>query len=470
MDLFRSANHVLKEHLQTSCKLSTSCKEIDQIMGGGFCTSSVTQISGASGTGKTQLCFQLCVNVQLPVECGGLDGDALFIDTNKTFSSNRICEMAQHTLLKSSMCKIPNKMCPKDFLAGIHVYECMHGVELYGISQRLLSILETFCQVRLIIIDNLASALRSEEDISHRTKLLTAIGDTLRRVASVKNVAIVLTNQVTTKFRVNNDRGVVFPALGELWSYFPDTKLSVYRMQQKRSIILEKSPTRPLDIADFYIDGAGIRSVNHACSSNFLVKCEVKSQPTKHLTDNDLENSNKQNESEIDDNLLQNLCSPWVLTQADDLSSPSSARNECNADVQSMPNSTTTVEEKVFFPDSGCQSYLSVQSTSKPPLPSKIIPCSTETSDLSLTSDDFRPLSPVIHCTKPLSPVLVCSKPSSPILSSNKRPLSPVLVTANSTSSTLFSNKQRSTSPIIFSPGYSNKKRKLTLTSFSLQL
>ena len=177
--------------------------------GGGFDTSSLTQISGANGTGKTQLCFQLCVNVQLPAELGGLDGEALFIDTNKTFSSNRICEIAHHTLLNYSPGRIPHKSCEKDFLSGVHVYECIHGVELYGMSQRIMPILERLCKVRLIIIDNLASALRSEEDVSHRTKLLTAIGTTLHKIAFTRNILIVVTNQVTTKFRTNDNRGVI---------------------------------------------------------------------------------------------------------------------------------------------------------------------------------------------------------------------------------------------------------------------
>ena len=438
MDLFRSAKDLLKEQLKTSCRLSSSCQDIDHLLGGGcFDTSSLTQISGANGTGKTQLCFQLCVNVQLPAELGGLDGEALFIDTNKTFSSNRICEIAHHTLLNYSPGRIPHKSCEKDFLSGVHVYECIHGVELYGMSQRILPILERFCKVRLIIIDNLASALRSEEDISHRTKLLTAIGTTLHKIAFTRNILIVVTNQVTTKFRTNDNRGVIFPALGELWSYFPDTKLSVYRMNQKRSIILEKSPTMPLAVADFCINAAGVRSVvtSSISSSENVVKSETisKTVQEKEETEKSVKPYNDNEETVTDEVLLENLCSPWILTQAEEVvSSLPCNQSQVKEDTFESPENFLSpvldADETELFLDSGCQSFTSAQSNllkrqRKPN--NNVVPCSNETSDLSLTSDDIRPLSPVLahHSNN-----TVLQEPSSPVLHSSKpsRSLSPV--------------------------------------------
>ena len=34
----------------------------------------ITEISGCSGTGKTQLCLQLAYMTQMPIKDGGLDG------------------------------------------------------------------------------------------------------------------------------------------------------------------------------------------------------------------------------------------------------------------------------------------------------------------------------------------------------------------------------------------------------------
>jgi RecA/RadA recombinase len=45
--------------------------------------------------GKTQLCHQLCVTCQLPLESGGAEGKALYIDTEGTFRPQRLIAIAQ---------------------------------------------------------------------------------------------------------------------------------------------------------------------------------------------------------------------------------------------------------------------------------------------------------------------------------------------------------------------------------------
>ena len=39
---------------------------------GGVLVQGVTEVAGESASGKTQLCLQLCLTVQLPVRMGGL--------------------------------------------------------------------------------------------------------------------------------------------------------------------------------------------------------------------------------------------------------------------------------------------------------------------------------------------------------------------------------------------------------------
>ena len=75
-------------------KITTSSTELDSMLGGGVATAEITELAGAFSSGKTQLCFQLCINVQSLKEEGGLEGKAFFIDTERTFSPQRIAEMA----------------------------------------------------------------------------------------------------------------------------------------------------------------------------------------------------------------------------------------------------------------------------------------------------------------------------------------------------------------------------------------
>lgn len=56
----------------------------------------VTEVCGLAGTGKSQICFQLCLNVQVPKAFGGVEGQALYVDTHGDFSQERMSEMAKN--------------------------------------------------------------------------------------------------------------------------------------------------------------------------------------------------------------------------------------------------------------------------------------------------------------------------------------------------------------------------------------
>jgi RAD51-like protein 2 len=58
----------------------------------------ISEVCGAAGLGKTQLCMQLCVNVQIPERFGGLGAKAIYIDTEGSFVSNRLVEIANSTM------------------------------------------------------------------------------------------------------------------------------------------------------------------------------------------------------------------------------------------------------------------------------------------------------------------------------------------------------------------------------------
>ena len=93
-----SDHHKQRSELIT---LSTGSKELDAILLGGIETGSITEIYGEFRTGKTQLCHQLCVTCQLPVEQGGGEGKAMYIDTEGTFRPERLIAMAERYGLDS---------------------------------------------------------------------------------------------------------------------------------------------------------------------------------------------------------------------------------------------------------------------------------------------------------------------------------------------------------------------------------
>ncbi|NWU88781.1 RAD51 protein, partial [Upupa epops] len=62
---------------------------------GGVETGSITELFGEFRTGKTQLCHTLAVTCQLPIDRGGGEGKAMYIDTEGTFRPERLLAVAE---------------------------------------------------------------------------------------------------------------------------------------------------------------------------------------------------------------------------------------------------------------------------------------------------------------------------------------------------------------------------------------
>ena len=67
--------------------ISTGLKKLDEILSGGIPSNTITDIFGASGTGKSQLLLQICLHAVKN------SGNVLFLDTTGTFRPERILEM-----------------------------------------------------------------------------------------------------------------------------------------------------------------------------------------------------------------------------------------------------------------------------------------------------------------------------------------------------------------------------------------
>ena len=91
---FMSGNEVWQKRKKLN-KITTGSSKLDELLGGGIESGCLIEFFGEFRTGKTQLCHQLCVNVQFPLDEFGLEGNALYIDTEGTFRPERIIQMAE---------------------------------------------------------------------------------------------------------------------------------------------------------------------------------------------------------------------------------------------------------------------------------------------------------------------------------------------------------------------------------------
>jgi len=187
---FIRADELLKQR-ENILRLTTSSRILDDLLGGGLETQSITEFYGEYGSGKSQVCHQLCVNVQLPEEKGGLNAAALYIDTENTFHTERIVSMAQHLDLD------PEQVARNIIVA--EAYTSDHQVFLLENADKIIK--EN--NIRLVIVDSLTAHFRSEyvgrETLALRQQRLNRHMHKLIRLARAFNTVAVVTNQVMAK-------------------------------------------------------------------------------------------------------------------------------------------------------------------------------------------------------------------------------------------------------------------------------
>ncbi len=236
-------------------KITTGSKMLDNLIAGGVETQSITEFYGEFGSGKSQLCHQLSVNVQLPLEKGGLNGAALYIDTENTFRTERIYQMAKHLGLD------PDEVSSKIIYA--EAYNSDHQVLLLEKCDEIIK----KNNIRLIIIDSLTSHFRSEyigrETLAMRQQKLNKHLHKLVRLARAFNAAAVITNQVMAKPDEFFSPFAVSPIGGHIVGHTSHTRIFLRKSIGKNIRIarLTVSPHLPEGEAIFKITENGIEDV-----------------------------------------------------------------------------------------------------------------------------------------------------------------------------------------------------------------
>ena len=187
---FIRADELLKMR-QSVLRLSSGSKALDRILDGGLETQTITEFYGEYGSGKSQICHQLCVNVQLPPERGGLGGAALYVDTENTFRTERITQMACHLGLDIGQ-------VAKNIIYA-EAYTSDHQMFLLDNADEIIK----QNNVKLIIVDSLTAHFRSEyigrEMLAPRQQKLNKHMHKLIGLARAFNAVAVVTNQVMAK-------------------------------------------------------------------------------------------------------------------------------------------------------------------------------------------------------------------------------------------------------------------------------
>jgi DNA repair protein RadA len=176
---FSTAQDIL-DRRKNLLRCTTGSAKLDSFLKGGIETQAITEIAGEFGSGKSQICYTLCVTADMPVDRKGLGGNVIFIDTENTFRAERIFQIAEHKGIDD----------PDQVLRRIYVCKIYNTSHLEVIIQDLGKSIEEY-KAKLVIVDSIIALHRAEftgrGTLAERQQRLNIMLHKLSRLAEIHN-------------------------------------------------------------------------------------------------------------------------------------------------------------------------------------------------------------------------------------------------------------------------------------------
>ena len=246
---FISGNEIL-ERRKSVKKITTGSKELDTLIGGGIETQVITEFYGKFSSSKTQIAHQLAVNVQLPISKGGMNKNALYIDTENCFRPERIKQMAKALGLNA-----------QQTLDNIYVGRSFNSNHQIVLAEKAKEIIKEK-NIGIIIVDSVMAHFRSDYvgrgTLSDRQQKLNKHLHELQRLADTYNLAVYITNQVMASPNVAFG-DPIRPVGGEILAH--TSQFRVYIRKSKANLRVAKlvdSPYLPEGEAVYQVTSKGI--------------------------------------------------------------------------------------------------------------------------------------------------------------------------------------------------------------------
>ncbi|NWW02809.1 RA51D protein, partial [Oreocharis arfaki] len=249
----------LYEELKSSTAiLPTGSPSLDQLLDSGLYTGEVTELMGAPGSGKTQVCLGIAASVSL-----GLKQHVLFLDSTGGFTASRLYQMLraqtedeeeQAILGRLRLCFV----LQLEALQRIQVVRVFSIYELLSALQELRDrlsqqVVSSMGPLKMVVLDSVSAVIypllggRQSEGLA----LMMQLSRELKTLAREFSLAVVVTNQVTR----DSSTGPLKPALGRSWSFVPSTRVLLEgkeaaweKATTQRVASLAKSPRQPTGI------------------------------------------------------------------------------------------------------------------------------------------------------------------------------------------------------------------------------
>jgi DNA repair protein RadB len=221
--------------------IPTGCISLDKLLGGGFPTEAVSLIYGEAETGKTSLAVQCAVN------CARRGSKSLFIDTDGTFSYERLSQIAEYDYRKISPLLII--MRPTTFQEQSRAID---QIEKVITSKFGLIVVDTVTSLYRVGLDDAEETYAANRELNRQLAVLT-------QIVKTRGVAALIISQV---------RSVPFgetvemkPVATRVLNYWSEVVLDMKQTGQTRviKVLREKHPKiRGTGFVYVNIESAGI--------------------------------------------------------------------------------------------------------------------------------------------------------------------------------------------------------------------
>ncbi|KAH8698381.1 P-loop containing nucleoside triphosphate hydrolase protein [Talaromyces proteolyticus] len=178
--------------------ISTLDPTLDELLGGGIPTGYLTEITGESGSGKTQFLLNLLLTTQLPPP-NGIAKNAIYISTEAPLSTPRLSQLLANHPYLANLEDLPS-------LTNILAITAVDLETQDHILNYQLPVAISRFNVGLVVIDSITANYRAEHasnsmhGLSVRSGELAKLGHMLRNLAARENIAVVVANQVSDRF------------------------------------------------------------------------------------------------------------------------------------------------------------------------------------------------------------------------------------------------------------------------------
>lgn len=176
-------------------RVSTGSNPLDNLLEGGIEKGVISNFYGESGSGKTNVCIQICAEVAMN------GGNIAYIDTEASFSAERFAQIASESDLENVFVKDVT-----DFQEQEKAVNSLQVMEQ---------------EINLIVVDSMVSLYRLKVNGGNASEVNNQLSEQLSKLSEIarnQDIPVVITNQVYSSFDDEGGLELVGSDVPKYWS------------------------------------------------------------------------------------------------------------------------------------------------------------------------------------------------------------------------------------------------------------